>query len=97
MSMSIAQTRQQLSAVIAAAQQQPQVITNRQTPVAVLVSADYFQRSEAAVKPVVDSFYQQLLQLRETFVMQDNSGLVGTDASARQTAWQRANAFTEPS
>jgi len=97
MSMSIAQTRQQLSAVIAAAQQQPQVITNRQTPVAVLVSADYFQRSEAAVKPVADSFYQQLLQLRETFVMQDNSGLVGTDASARPTAWQRANAFTEPS
>ena len=97
MSMSIAQTRQQLSAVIAAAQQQPQVITNRQTPVAVLVSADYFQRSEAAVKPVVDSFYQQLLQLRETFVMQDDSGLVVTDASARPTAWQRSNAFAKPS
>jgi len=73
--MSIAQTRQQLSAVIAAAQQQPQVITNRQTPVAVLVSADYFQRSAAAVKPAADSFYQQLLQLRETFVMQDDTGL----------------------
>jgi len=46
---------------------------------------------------VVDSFYQQLLQLRETFVMQDDSGLVVTDASARPTAWQRANAFAKPS
>jgi len=44
MSTSIAQSRQQLSALIAAAQQVPQVITKRSTPVAVLVSADYFTR-----------------------------------------------------
>jgi len=39
MSISIAQSRQQLSALIAAAQQAPQVITKHNTPVAVLVSA----------------------------------------------------------
>jgi prevent-host-death family protein len=96
MSISIAQSRQQLSALIAAAQQQPQVITNRNTPVAVLVSADYFARSEAAVKPVADSFYSQVLQLRETFPPQDDTGFAGPNSAARQTAWQRANAFIDP-
>ena len=37
MSTSVAQSRQQLSALIAAAQEQPQVITKHNTPVAVLV------------------------------------------------------------
>lgn len=97
MSISIAQSRQQLSALIVAAQQQPQVITKRNTPVAVLVSADYFHRSEAAVQAVADSFYNQLLQLRETFVMQDDAGLAGPGTTPRQTAWQRANAFADPS
>ena len=96
MSISIAQSRQQLSALIAAAQQQPQVITNRNTPVAVLVSADYFARSEAAIKPVADSFYSQVLQLRETFPPQDDTGFAGPNSAARQTAWQRANAFIDP-
>ena len=96
MSISIAQTRQQLSALIAAAQQQPQVITNRNTPVAVLVSAEYFARSEAAVKPVADSFYSQVLQLREIFPPQDDTGFAGPNPAARQTAWQRANAFIDP-
>ncbi|MCX7233490.1 MAG: type II toxin-antitoxin system prevent-host-death family antitoxin [Burkholderiales bacterium] len=76
--------------------QQPQVITNRNTPVAVLVSADYFARSEAAVKPVADSFYSQVLQLRETFPPQDDTGFAGPNPAARQTAWQRANAFINP-
>ena len=96
MSISIAQSRQQLSALIAAAQQQPQIITNRNTPVAVLVSADYFARSEAAVKPVTESFYSQVLQLRDSFAPQDDTGLAGPEPAARQTAWQRANAFTDP-
>ena len=96
MSISIAQSRQQLSALIAAAQQQPQVITNRNTPVAVLVSAEYFARSEAAVKPVADSFYSQVLQLREIFPPQDDTGFAGPNPAARQTAWQRANTFIEP-
>ena len=96
MSISIAQSRQQLSALIAAAQQQPQVITNRNTPVAVLVSAEYFARSEAAVKPVADSFYSQVLQLRETFPPQDDAGFAAPNPAARQTAWQRANAFIDP-
>ena len=96
MSTSIARSRQQLSALIAAAQQQPQVITNRNTPVAVLVSADYFQHSEAAVKPVAQSLYSQLLQLRETFVPQDDTGLAGSGTTTRQMAWQRSNAFADP-
>ena len=97
MSISIAQSRQQLSALIAAAQQQPQVITKHNTPVAVLVSADYFARSEACVKPVAQSIYEQVLQLRETFAPQDNAGLSGPGLAARQSAWQRANAFADPS
>lgn len=96
MSISIAQSRQRLSALIAAAQREPQVITNRNTPVAVLVSVDYFARSETAVKPVAESFYSQVLQLRETFLPQDNAGLAGPDTTARQSAWQRANAFADP-
>ena len=96
MSISIAQSRQQLSALIAAAQQQPQVITNRNKPVAVLVSAEYFARSEAAVKPLHDSFYAQVQQLRETFPPQDDSGLAVPETAARQSAWQRANGFAGP-
>ena len=96
MSISIAQSRQQLSALIAAAQQQPQVITNRNKPVAVLVSAEYFARSEAAVKSVDDSFYAQVQQLRETFPPQDDSGLAVPETAARQSAWQRANGFAGP-
>lgn len=97
MSISIARSRQQLSALIAAAQQEPQVITNRNTPVAVLVSADYFERSQAAVKPEAGSFYSQVLQLRESFAPQDNTGLGRTDPAVRQTVWQRANSFGDPS
>ena len=96
MSTSVAQSRQQLSALIAAAQQQPQVITNRNKPVAVLVSAEYFARSEATVKPVDDSFYAQVQQLREAFPPQDDSGLAVPETAARQSAWQRANAFAGP-
>ena len=96
MSISIAQSRQQLSALIAAAQQQPQVITNRNKPVAVLVSAEYFARSEAAVKPLYDSFFAQVQQLRETFPPQDDSGLAVPETAARQSAWQRANGFAGP-
>jgi len=96
MSISIAQSRQKLSALIAAAQQQPQIITNRNTPVAVLVSAEYFARSQAAVKPVNDSFYAQLQQLRETFPPQDDTGLAVPETAARQAAWQRANGFAGP-
>lgn len=96
MSNSIAQSRQQLSALIAAAQQQPQVITKHNKPVAVLVSADYFARSEAVITPPADSFYSQVLQLREAFPPQDDTGLGEPDPVERLSAWQRANAFTDP-
>ena len=96
MSNSIAQSRQQLSALIAAAQLQPQVITKHNKPVAVLVSADYFARSEAAAPPPAESFYSQVLQLREAFPPQDDTGLGRPDPAGRLTAWQRANAFADP-
>lgn len=101
MSISIAQSRQQLSSLITAAQLAPQVITKRNAPVAVLVSAEYFKRSEAAVKPVGNSFYSQLIALREAYAPTDNVGLEIKDTSKnkrnnnRQAAWTRANAFTE--
>ena len=95
MSTSVAQSRQQLSALIAAAQEQPQVITKHNTPVAVLVSPQYFARSEAAVKPVAQSFYNQVLELRASIAPQDDTGLGGPDSAARRAAWQRANAFTD--
>ncbi len=75
MALSIVQSRRQLSALIAAAQPQPQVITQRNKPMA--VSPDYFRRSE-------------------TFMPQDESGLVVKDRRTRHAAWQRANAFTDP-
>jgi len=96
MSTSVAQSRQQLSALIAAAQEQPQVITKHNTPVAVLVSPQYFARSEAAVKPVAQSFYSQVLELRASIAPQDDTGLVAPDSAARQAAWQRANPFADP-
>lgn len=103
MTTSIAQSRQQLSALITAAQQQPQIITNRNTPVAVLVSTDYFRRTQTVAapspQPVAPRFYDTLLQLRATLMPEDDEGLPippSTAASGtRQTAWQRPNAFTD--
>lgn len=96
MSISIAQSRQQLSALIAAAQQQPQVISKRNKPVAVLVSVDYFARTQAAAAPATEpeGFYRQLMQLRQSYAPDDDSGL--PQRQARQSAWQRANAFADP-
>lgn len=93
MSISIAQSRQQLSSLIAAAQKQPQVITNRNNPVAVLVSADYFKRTEVAAQPQAESLYSQVLQLRANFMPSDETGLAADAASSRAAAWQRPNAF----
>jgi len=96
MSISIAQSRQQLSSLIEAAQHTPQVISKRNKPVAVLVSADYFAHSQQPVKPTSASFYSQLLQLRETYPPQDDMGLMPLGSTPRQSAWLRANAFLEP-
>lgn len=76
MSSSVSQVRQHMSAVIAAAQQRPQVITKRNRPVAVMVSTEYFMRNEVAEEPVAESFYNQLMQLREIYPPQDDTGLV---------------------
>ena len=63
---------------------------------AVLVSADYFARSEATLKPPAKRFYSQVLQLREAYPPPDGSGLGGPDPCAFASAWQRANAFADP-
>jgi prevent-host-death family protein len=94
MSISIAQSRQQLSALISAAQMSPQVITKRNKTVAVLVSADYFTRTEAAAAKPEDTFFNQLMQLRAEHAPPDDDGIPGHDKSRIQ-AWSRANAFAD--
>ena len=93
MSISIAQSRQQLSSLIEAAQSTPQVITKRNTPVAVLVSADYFKRTETAAQSA-DNFYNTLIALRNTYAPEDDIGIPGVGAT-RAAVWKRANSFTE--
>lgn len=97
MSISIAQSRQQLSFLIQAAQSAPQVITKRNTPVAVLVSADYFKRTES-VALGADDFYSKLMTLRQAHPPLDDVGIPGaTEASAgaRAAAWIRSNSFAD--
>jgi prevent-host-death family protein len=72
-------------ALIEAAQITPQVITKHNTPVAVLVSPEYFSRGEVAAKAVHESFYSQLLQLREDYP-QDSKGLA-VAKSTREKFW----------
>ena len=97
MSISIAQSRQQLSSLIVAAQKTPQVITKHNAPIAVLVSAEYFTKSEAAIKPATEKIYSQLLALREAHPPADNTGIKARPSRARQskrhTSWARDNAF----
>lgn len=93
MTTSIAESRQQLSTLIDAAQQAPQIITKRAKPVAVLVSADYFARNGMDKTPVSENFFQQLMALREAFPPQDDDGLPGM--GERQAAWSRTNPFAE--
>jgi prevent-host-death family protein len=95
MSISIAQSRQQLSSLIALAQQQPQVITNRNKPVAVLVSADYFDSHQVAAQVEAQSLFDRVQGLREKFAPQDDTGLDAAASASRQTAWQRGNAFSD--
>ena len=96
MSISIAQSRQHLSALIDAAQSTPQVITKRNAPVAVIVSAEYFKRTEVASHSA-DSLYSSIMAARAAHLPADDMGLVVETASAspaaRSTAWTRANSF----
>jgi prevent-host-death family protein len=95
MSMSIAQSRQQLSALIDSAQSAPQVITKRNTPVAVLVSADYFKRTQVAAL-TAGSYYSTLIALRNTYPPVDDVGIPRlNDSNLRATAWSRRNSFTD--
>ncbi len=95
MSISIAQSRQQLSSLITLAQQQPQFITNRNKPVAVLVSADYFAHHQAAAPTDAQCLFDRVQGLREKFAPQDDTGLNAAASASRQTAWQRGNAFSD--
>jgi prevent-host-death family protein len=92
---SITQSRQQLSSLIALAQQQPQVITHRNKPVAVLVSTDYFARNQAAAHTDGQCLFDRVQGLREKFAPQDDTGLDAAESSPRQTACQRGNAFSD--
>lgn len=95
MSISIAQSRQQLSALIDSAQTAPQVITKRNTPVAVLVSADYFNRTQVAAN-TTGSYYNTLLALRSTYPPVDDAGIPMLDESASRAAtWSRTNTFVD--
>ena len=95
MSISIAQSRQQLSALIDAAQNAPQVITKRNAPVAVLVSAEYFKRTEVAAHSA-DSFYSSIMAARAAHLPTDELGLVAGGAQAtRAAAWTRSNSFAD--
>ena len=83
---SITQSRKQLSSLIALAQQQPQVITCRNKPVAVLVSTDYFACNQATAQTAVRSLFDRVQGLREKFVPQDETGLDAAESSPRQAA-----------
>ena len=95
MSISIAQSRQNLSALIDAAQRTPQVITKRNSPVAVIVSAEYFKRTEVAAN-VADSFYSSIMTARAAHLPADDLGLVvETGQTSRTAAWKRVNGFVD--
>ncbi len=95
MSISIAQSRQQLSALIDSAQSTPQVITKRNTPVAVLVSADYFKRTQLTAH-TAGSYYSTLIALRNTYPPVDNVGIPSlNESTSRATAWSRTNSFAD--
>jgi prevent-host-death family protein len=97
MSISIAQSRQQLSALIDSAQSTPQVITKRNTPVAVLVSADYFKRTQLTAL-TSDSYYNTLIALRNTYPPVDDVGIPSLSGNtSRSAAWSRPNTFTDSS
>ncbi len=96
-SISIAQSRQQLSSLISAAQLEPQTITKRNKAVAVLVSADYFKRTELAAaksEAVEKGFFNQLMALRTAHPPQDDQGIPGAD-QPRISSWSRSNPFAD--
>ena len=62
----------------------------------VLALANHVAPGGAAVAPLDGSFNGQVQQLREAFPPQDNTGLGGPDTADRRSAWQRANAFSDP-
>ncbi len=92
MSASIAESRKNLTALIVAAQETPQIITKRNQPVAVLISTHYFERSQLFVEPVKRSFYENLLELRKTHALDDNAGF---ETSSRAASWKRPNPFAK--
>ena len=94
MSISIAKSRQQLSGLIIAAQVSPQTITKRNKAVAVLVSADYYKRTEAAVAQTEGGFFNHLMRMRSVHMPHDDSGIPGAD-QPRLKSWSRANPFAE--
>ena len=48
------------------------------------------------ITTLANTFYSQVLQLREAFPPQDDKGLGGPGPATRATAWQRDDAFADP-
>lgn len=94
MTSSIAQTRQQLAAIIEAAQYAPQIITKHNAPVAVLVSPAFFNACTPAKLLAKACFYDRLQVLRAQNVPNDNVGLEAGNSPAT-TNWQRDNTFAD--
>jgi PHD/YefM family antitoxin component YafN of YafNO toxin-antitoxin module len=90
----VAQSRQNLAALIAAAQDAPQVITRHDKPVAVMVSPDFFTRAQGVALDSNQSFFNQLMQARKQFPPSDDKGLP-PQALKRRASWQRANPFVD--
>lgn len=91
----IASSRQNLAAVISAAQEQPQIITRHDKPVAIVVSPEYFQNASGSAS-ASGGFFSQLMQARQQFASTDNAGLKGRVPS-RKSSWQRSNPFADSS
>ncbi len=91
----IASSRQNLAAVIAAAQEQPQIITRHDKPVAIVVSPEYFENASGSAS-AHGNFFSKLMQARQQFAPRDNAGLKGRVPS-RKSSWQRSNPFADSS
>jgi hypothetical protein len=64
------------------------VITKRNQSVAVLVSNEYFEKTQTSMEPNVTSFYETLLEFRRAHALNDDSGF---ETTPRADGWNRPN------
>lgn len=98
MSTSIAQSRQQLSALIDLAQSEPQVIPRHNSPIGVLVSNEYYERTASIVLPT-HSVYEYIMAVREMVGPLEDGDLETQSVLSQQSAptksWTRPNSFLD--